>query len=184
MSWVLFHSAVVALYVLFATRDLGLAPFMLGLVFVAGGIGAIPGALLSVRVAQRFGVGPSTIGCWFVGAVTLLAIPLAGGTFVVPILAGAMLLGGVANTIANIQQWSLRQIVTPDELQGRVTASHRFLVYGAMPVGALLGGLLGDMIGARTAILLCAVGVLVSPFWAVFSPLRSLRIAPTAQSRS
>jgi predicted MFS family arabinose efflux permease len=102
----------------------------------------------------------------------------------VPILAGAMLLGGVANTIANIQQWSLRQIVTPDELQGRVTASHRFLVYGAMPVGALLGGLLGDMIGARTAILLCAVGVLVSPFWAVFSPLRSLRIAPTAQSRS
>lgn len=178
ITWVLFHSAIIALYVLYATRELGIDPFMLGLIFVAGGLGSIPGALLSVRVAERFGIGPATIGCWFLSAATLLAIPLAGGTFAVPVLAAAMLLGGITNTIANIQQWSLRQIVTPDELQGRVTASHRFLVYGAMPIGALLGGVLGDAIGLRTAILIGAVGVVASPLWSVFSPLLRLREAP------
>lgn len=177
----IFRTGIVALYVLYASRELGIDPFMLGLIFVAGGLGAIPGALLSSRVAERVGVGPAILGGWFVAAAAFLVIPLAVGPLAVLNLAAGVLLGGVAGAIANIQQWSLRQIVTPDELQGRVTASHRFLVYGAYPIGALLGGVLGDVIGLRVAILLCAIGVLASPLWAVFSPLRRLRNAPGAR---
>jgi MFS family permease len=175
-----FSKAIAALFVLYATRELVVSPLMLGLIFAAGGAGAIPGALLSAPVARRFGVGPTIIGVWFLNAATLLAIPLAAGPLSVPILAAGALLGGIAGTIVNVQQWSLRQIVTPDVLQGRVTASHRFLVYGAFPLGALLGGALGTAIGLRPAIALCALGALAAPLWVACSPLRHLREQPAS----
>jgi predicted MFS family arabinose efflux permease len=146
------------------------------------GIGAIPGALLSAPAARRFGVGRTIIGGWLIGAATWLLIPLATGPLAVPVLAATMLLGGVAGTVVNVQQWSLRQLVTPDALQGRVTASHRFLVYGAYPLGALLGGWLGAELGLRPAIAVCAVGALTAPLWVAFSPLRGLREQPTAST--
>jgi hypothetical protein len=81
------------------------------------------------------------------------------------------------DTVANIHQWSLRQVVTPDHLAGRVTAGHRFAVYGA---GALAGGALGTAMGLRPALLVCAVGALLSPLLALCSPLRQLRQQPTS----
>lgn len=174
-----FLQAITTLYIVYATRDLDISPFVLGLIFTAGGVGSIPGALLSTPVARRFGVGPAIVGGWFVYATTWLLVPLVTGWYAPAILAFGMLLGGVTLTIYNIQQWSLRQLVTPDELQGRVTASHRFLVYGAKPFGALLGGALGATIGLRPAITLCALAGLAAPLWLAFSPLRHLREQPT-----
>jgi MFS family permease len=176
----IFLKGIAAIFVLYATRELEISPVTLGVILAVGGIGAIPGALLSAPAAHRFGVGPTIIGGWLIGAETWLLIPLATGPLAVPVLAVSMLLVGVAGTIVNVQQWSLRQLVTPDELQGRVTASHRFLVYGAYPVGALLGGWLGTELGLRTAIAVCALGALTAPLWVAFSPLRRLREQPTA----
>jgi predicted MFS family arabinose efflux permease len=181
----LFHGGVTALYVLYATRDLGIGPLVLGLVFAAGGLGAIPGALLSERSARRFGTGPTIICGILLGQLTLLLIPLAGrfpAPATIATLAAAQVLGGIVNTIANVNQWSLRQAVTPDHLQGRVTASHRFLVYGTPPLGALLGGFFGAAIGLGPAILLCALGALLGPLWLVFSPLRHLREQPVDEA--
>ncbi len=174
----IFQKAIVALYVLYATEELGLAPVTLGLILAVGGVGAIPGALLSARVAGRLGVGPTIIVFWFLQGATWLLVPLTTGAFVVLVLAAQSLLYGVVGTIVNIQQWSLRQIVTPDELQGRVTAGHRFLVFGAFPVGALLGGTLGSLIGLRETLAICAVALVCSTAVVLFSPLRGLREAP------
>ena len=174
----IFMQAITTLYVLYATRELDISPFVLGLIFTVGGVGAIPGALLSAPAARRFGVGPAIIGGWFIYAATWLVVPLASGTLAALVLALGMLLGGTFLTIYNIQQWSLRQLVTPDALQGRVTASHRFLVYGAQPIGALLGGALGTAIGPRSAIAICALAGLAAPVWLAFSPLRNLREQP------
>ena len=176
----IFLKGIAAIFVLYTTRELQISPITLGVILAIGGIGAIPGALLSASAARRFGVGPTIIGGWLIGAATWLLIPLATGPLAVPVLAASMLLGGIAGTIVNVQQWSLRQLVTPDELQGRVTASHRFLVYGAYPLGALLGGWLGTELGLRPAIALCALGALGAPLWVAFSPLRRLREQPAA----
>jgi MFS family permease len=176
----IFLKGIAAIFVLYATRELEFSPVTLGVILAVGGIGAIPGALLSAPAAHRFGVGPTIIGGWLIGATTWLLIPLATGPLAAPVLAVSMLLVGVAGTIVNVQQWSLRQLVTPDELQGRVTASHRFLVYGAYPLGALLGGWLGAELGLRPAIAVCALGALTAPLWVAFSPLRRLREQPTA----
>jgi hypothetical protein len=97
---------------------------------------------------------------------------------VVAVLAVAKALEGITDTVANIHQWSLRQVVTPDRLAGRVTAGHRFIVYGASALGALAGGALGGAIGLRPALAVCAVGALLSPLPALVSPLRRLREQP------
>lgn len=87
-------------------------------------------------------------------------------------------LDGVAETVANIHQWTLRQAVTPDRLAGRVTAGHRFIVYGACALGAFASGALGSAIGVRAALLVFAIGIIVSPLLAQASALRGLRDQP------
>jgi MFS family permease len=181
-----FTSGFLALYVLYATRELGLGPATIGLIFAAGGVGAISGAMLARRAAAHFGVGPAIIGGWVLAAAGALLVPLAVGptVVVVVILALSKAFEGVTDTVANIHQWSLRQVVTPDHLAGRVTAGHRFAVYGAGAAGALVGGALGTALGLRPALFLCAVGALLSPLLAVFSPLRRLREQPVQDSLS
>jgi MFS family permease len=78
-TWNLFGSIVQAVLVLFATRELGLEPGALGLIFAVGGAGAVLGALLADRATRRFGTGPVIIGAAAIGAASWLLIPLAGG---------------------------------------------------------------------------------------------------------
>lgn len=171
-------SGVVALFVLYASRDLDIAPLVLGLIFAARGIGAVPGAMLSRPVAERYGVGRAiTIG-WVILTASWLVVPVVQGAIAAPVLALTALIGGIAGTILNVQQWSLRQIVTPDELQGRVTASHRFLVYGAEPLGALAGGAVATLIGLRPTIAIFASLALIAPVLIARSPVRALVSQP------
>jgi MFS family permease len=134
-----FADGVLALYILYATRSLHLSALEIGLIFAAGGIGAIPGAILADRLGQAVGVGRTIIGGYAMAGVAALLLPLAAGP---PVVIAAVLLlgkafGGRTETVANIHQWTLRQAVTPDRLSGRVTAGHRFIVYGACALGAL-----------------------------------------------
>jgi hypothetical protein len=87
-------------------------------------------------------------------------------------------IGGLTNPVYNINQVSLRQAITPDRLQGRMNASMRFLVWGTIPIGALLGGALGEVFGLWPTLLAMSVCSLLAPLWIVFSPVRSLRVQP------
>jgi hypothetical protein len=80
--------------------------------------------------------------------------------------------------IYNINQVSLRQAITPARLQGRMNASMRFMVWGTMPVGSLLGGLLGTLIGLRATLWVAAIGGSIAFLWVLLSPVRSLRTIP------
>lgn len=177
---VLFQNGVLAIYVLYATRRLGLSPLGIGLTFAAGGVGALPGAVLARWAGDRFGVGPAMIGGWVIGAVAGLLIPFAGGPelLVIATLAISKGLAALTSTVSNIHQWSLRQIVTPNHLAGRVTATQRFIIYGVGSVGSLLGGALSTVVGLRATIFICSGGVLLAPLWTLFSPLRHLREHP------
>jgi hypothetical protein len=70
--------------------------------------------------------------------------------------------------------------VTPDRLQGRVNASVRVFTRGAVPIGAFVGGALGQAVGLPTTVLVGALGVLLAFFWVALSPARSLRTLPAA----
>lgn len=176
----LFGNALVAVYVLYVTRELGIGPALLGLIFSMSGPGALLGALLAGRIATRFGLGATIIGAMIVGDVANLLIPLASGpTFsVVAMLMVPSFVAGVTGPVYNINQVSLRQAITPDRLQGRMNASVRFLVWGTIPIGALLGGALGEALGLRPTVLAMALCSMLAPLWIVFSPVRSLRMQP------
>lgn len=178
----IFLYATRAIYVLFATRELGLDPLQLGAVIAAGGIAAIPGGLLADWTARRIGFGPSIWGGWLVSGAAMFLVPLATPATAIPMLIAAQALAGLAQTIANVNQWSLRQAVMPQHLQGRVTASHRFLVYGTFPLGALLGGTMATLIGMRPALLVGVLGITLCPLWLLATPLRNLRAAPSEDS--
>src|SRR5918999_231434 len=160
--------------------EVGVSPALLGLIVASGGPGALLGALAAVPVARRLGVGPTIVGAQVLTGIACLAAPLAGGPIWIAaiVLAGGEFLLGLARTLFNITQLSLRQAITPDRLQGRVNATMRFMMWGVTPVGALAGGLLGSAIGLRQTLLLAAVGVLAAFAWVALSEVAHLRDQP------
>jgi len=84
-------------------------------------------------------------------------------------------LGNFGWVLYNVNAVSLRQAVTPLAMQGRVNATFSFLVSGMLPLGALAGGALGEVLGLRNAIVLAAVGSLLAVLWVAFSPVRGVR---------
>jgi Na+/melibiose symporter-like transporter len=174
----LFSSISFATLVLFATRDLRLDAIHLGIVFALANVGAMAGALLAGRMATRMGLGNTLMGAIFVGSLANLLVPVAVPATALPLLLVAMFVGTAGSTVYNINQVSLRQSITPDWLQGRMNASMRFLVWGVFPVGSLVGGALGTLIGVRAGIAVGAVGGLLTVLWLVFSPVRTLRAPP------
>lgn len=177
MGSALFGGGVMALFILFATRDLQLSAVIIGAIFAIGGICAVPGAIMADRIGRRFGTGRAIVWGWVIEAATWLVIPFAAGPvgLVVVMLGLSRAVEGCSGAVANIHQWTLRQTVTPDSLQGRVTASHRFLVYGSGAIGALAGGALGTVMDVRTAMLICAVGALAARLSAAGTSLRHYR---------
>jgi hypothetical protein len=82
----------------------------------------------------------------------------------VVLTAAAMVVFGFVITLANVISVSLRQLVTPDGMLGRVISVHRLLCWGALPVGAALAGLAGNSLGVRSSVAVCGVAVVVCPF--------------------
>lgn len=164
---------VIGLYVL---NELGLSPALWGIVISMGGVSSVLGALLAGPASRRFGPGLSIIAALGLAGASTLLIPLAGGPIIVAFafLAAAQV-GDAALTIYNINERSLRQTVTPDHLLGRANATLHFLSAGVALLGALIGGILGELLGLRTTIAVGAAITILGALWMCFTPVRSQR---------
>lgn len=168
-------------YGLYVLDQLGLPPALVGLITAAGGAAGLTGALLAERVPQRVGFGPTLVGALVVVPLATLLIPLADGPLpaVLTMLLAAQI-GDVALAIFSINELSLRQAVTPDHLLGRVNSCMRLIETGVGPVGALLGGALGALIGLRATMVVGAAGMLLAGVWLGLSQVRALRALPAS----
>jgi MFS family permease len=168
-----------SLYFLFATRELGLTAALLGPIIAIGGTSGLFGAFMTELLIRRFGFGRTLIGSAVTIGMAMLLIPLAHGSVAVccAFLIAAQL-GDLAWPVYTISARSLRQAVTPDRLLGRVNSSTHLLFHGVLPLGAIAGGALAQAIGVRQALLIGAIGVLLSTMWLVFSPVHRLRELP------
>jgi MFS family permease len=172
----LFGNFIGALYALYVIRQIGASPIFLGLLVATGGLSALLGAFMAERVVQRFGLGKTVgIGLFIYGASGLL-IPLAGGsvTFALLLLFLSQLLGDASVSIYFIAEVSLRQSLVPANLLGRTNATMQFLSQGVAPLGALLAGILGGVIGLRLTILIGVLGVMLAGTWLLLSPVRKV----------
>jgi MFS family permease len=175
-----FYKVIEVSLILYATRTLGVGVVLIGVLFAAEGAGGLIGSLLPTWALRRFGLGRTLVTSTGLMGASCLLLPLAGGPvwFVAALLAVGLFVLGLSSVVYRVQQISLRQVVTPSRLLGRMNASTRFLTWGVMPLGALSGGLLGDWTSPRVAVLIGALGCAVSFVWLFFSPVRALRVLP------
>jgi len=178
---ILFGRMFMAVYVLYMTRDLGLGAMGIGLVFATGGVGSFAGSVVAEPLARRFGPGPTMIGAQVAFGLTGMMVPLA---VLVPSWALAMIVASeFAQWMAILIYWvvaiSVRQAIVPDRVLGRVSATMRFLAGGAHPIGAVIGGALGGVIGVPLTLVVASFGMLLGFLWPLLSPVRGLSVMPT-----
>jgi len=154
-------TAWAAVFVLYAVEPgpMGLTSFEYGLVLTGGGIGGVLGTILAGTVDRRFGrrwsIGINIIG----NAVGFGAAALTANAWLVGL---AVLIGGLGGPMWGIAATSLQQRAVPDELRGRVSAVYRFIGFGALALGALLGGLLAELLGIRAVFAVTAALTLLT----------------------
>jgi MFS family permease len=174
-----FSNVSFAIIIVFLVRELGLSAGVVGLSLSLGSVGSLIAAFTATRISGRFGIGPTTIGVGLLwGPATLLIAFAPAGNEAIPFLVFSQLVLGFAIVVYNIVQVSYRQAICPPRLQGRMNSTMRFIVWGTIPLGGLVGGLLGSTIGLRETIAVGAVGSGLSFLWIVFSPQRHLREMP------
>lgn len=169
-----------AVLFLYMIRELGFEPTLVGLVLGVSGFASIAGAAFASRIGRRIGPGPAVVYGTLLFELGMLARPLAAPpaeVALVVLVVGQLVLGFGAQ-VYSVNQIGVRQQMTPDHLLGRVNASRRFIVFGIGPIGALIGGLLGEAIGLRPTLWVGGLIATLSFLWVFLSPVRRLREVP------
>jgi hypothetical protein len=147
-----------AVLVLFVKNETGRGAGAYGLLIALGAIGSVAGGL---AVSRLTGPGPRRAITICTAPVTALLLFAMAGSASYLAAALCLIVSGFVVTQQNVVAISLRQALIPAALIGRVTAVHRVICWGVLPLGALLSGLAGQVLGVRAAIGTCGAAVLL-----------------------
>lgn len=175
--WNLGNEVLILSITILVLRTYDLGPLALGLVLMAGGVGAATGSAMSARLTRAVGYGPGLITALAVGNTAPLAVRAftAGTPGRVVVLALTFLVSGLGIGVANSQAVTVRQLAVPEGLRGRVNAAYRFLSWGALAVGALTAGQLVAALGTHRAAVIGAAVMACATIPVVLSPVRRMR---------
>ena len=134
-----------AILILYLTRERGLGPAEIGFAFSIGSLGVLLAALVTGRITRRLGVGRTLVLMAIGFSLSGLPVAFAPDAVIFWAVALSGFLGGFCGVGWNINQVSLRQAITPPRMQGKMNATMRFIVWGTMPIGAIIGGALGGI---------------------------------------
>jgi len=162
------------LILVFGVRRLGLSAGQLGLVFSLGNVGWLLGALVARRVATALRLGPALFASALLGGLPFFVIPLATPHVAIPLIAGATAISALSIVVFNINAISLYQTHVPPRMLGRMNASRRWIVWGIIPLGSVLGGALASAIGLRTTLFVGAAFSTVASAALLAKPILSL----------
>jgi MFS family permease len=178
----LFNYCFAALFILYATVNLGVEPGILGLALGAGAVGSVIGAIVAGRIGRSFGIGRAYLLGLVLFPAPLILVPLAGGPpiAVLAFLFIAEFLGGLGVMILDINAGAMLLARTPDKIRGRSAGTFRFVNMGVRPIGAVIGGLLGAAIGIRETLFIVTIAQLTGVLWLIGSPILGLRDLPEA----
>lgn len=169
---------------IFVSRDIGLPTGWLGMIFALGALGSIAGASLAPQLGRRF--GPGRTMAWGLVLYTLgsACVPLMGsaGVVAVVLLVTQQIVGDAGHTLHDVHDRTLRQTAVPARLLARADAGIRSAGQLATLAGALIGGLLGDALGARSVLWLAVVAGGAAALVAAFTLARPARAQPMSPS--
>jgi hypothetical protein len=172
----LFGGMFNALLALFLTQELALPPAALGLMYAIGSASGLMAAVSAGKLTRGAGVGRVIVAAALAIGAGWLVVASAHGTPAAAFatIGAGILVAGAGNTLYNINTASLSQAIAPDRLLGRVNATKLFIGWGALPVGSLVGGFLGEAIGLRATVLVAGAGLASGFLWVALSPVRTL----------
>ena len=178
-----FHTLATTLEAILILRVLGLSPATLGIIFAVGSAGGLLGAIATPWITKRIGEGTAVSLSAVAMGLAVAAMPLAGmfPVAAIPLLIGGMFLMSFLVLVYNITQLTMRQRLTPPRLLGRMNASIRFVVWGVMPIGALLSGVLGTTIGIIPTMWIGTIGTVLGAGFVLFSPITRMKTLPSEQ---
>ena len=166
-------------FLLYVNQEVGFDPGILGMIFAVGGVSSFIGAMIAGRL-PRFGIGAIMVASLVLAAIGEAFVPLATAANAIGVLflVGQQIVADSALTVYDINQVSLRQAVAPAHVLGRVNASVRVIEFGAVLLGTVVAGYIGETVGLRETLWL---GVALSVLAAValaLSPVRAVRRIP------
>jgi MFS family permease len=174
----LFTFMVIALFMVYAVRELDVSAALIGLIFTVANVAGLAGAVVSNRVVRRFGLGRTIVATAILASLAWLTVPLAPKSYPIPVVIVGALTGPFFGTMFNLNQLSLRQAITPERLMGRMNSVVRFMYWGTMPVGSFAGGALATVIGIRSTLFVGIAGGTLAFVPLLFSSLAKLRAIP------
>lgn len=180
----LFSSIGGAAFMLFAINELQMTPALIGLAFSLGSVGGLVASLVAGPLSRRFGVGRVIVVTVALGGPFEFAVGLgsAGADALnLALIAAAGFAMGGSGTIYNINQVSLRQAITPEAMSGRMNATMRWFVWGTMPIGSIIGGIIGETLGVRAAILIGGAGATLAFVPLLFGPVWGIAVMPKSE---
>ncbi|MFC8223984.1 MFS transporter [Streptomyces sp. NPDC057362] len=173
-----FYAVASPLLVVLLVDELDQPQWAVGALMASGGIGGFVGATAAGKVSRWAGharvIWLSLAACMPCGFL----LPLSSGgwgqvLFVVP-----WFIVNCGLIIYNVAQVSFRQRICPPGMMSRMNATVRFLIWGVLPLGGLVGGALGEWAGVRLAVAVAVAGMALSAVWVLASPLRTMRDLP------
>lgn len=165
----------------FRENYLGFNTAAFGLLTAVGSVGGLLGAATTPKLIKIFGEGPLIVISAITSGLTALLVPLSwfvSREFTLPMLLVNTFMIAFTVLTYNITQVTARQRLCPEALLGRMNASIRFMVWGVMPIGALISGSLGEILGVVPTLVIGAVGGLLASSFVFFSPIRTMREMP------
>jgi MFS family permease len=175
----LFGNIGFAVFPVFAYRVLALTPQAVGTMGGLAGVGVLLGALTAGRIQKRLGVGRTIVATAVLfGPITVL-IPIAKPETAFWLLSISLFLGGLNGVVYNIAQVSLRQAITPEHFLGRMNATMRFLVWGTIPIGSVIGAALSEILSVQTTVWISAILSFFACVPVLLSSVRKVVTMPT-----
>ncbi len=172
-----FSGIAAAVEIVFLVREVHASPGVIGLLFSLGGLGGVLGAFAAGPIATRFGGARATL-IGIAGTVGGLLMPLTMSGGRLALFGVGFMIVSFFVVVYNVNQVSFRQRLCPDRLLGRMNATMRFVVWGVLPIGALIGGVLGTLVGLRPTLWIGVVGQVLAGGWLLASPMRTMRDFP------
>jgi MFS family permease len=174
VTWVnAFTFMVSAVVLVFASRTLGLSAGTIGLALGVGAVGGVAGALAAAPVARRIGTGRTIAVGALLFTLPMAGLALAGGSRLsaAAVLACVEAVSGFGVMLFDVNLNAVQAVVTPDAARGRVVGAFTTINYGIRPVGAMVGGLLADLVGVRPTLVIGGVGGALAVLWLLRTPL-------------
>jgi MFS family permease len=173
------RSMFYAVFFLFIYDQLKITPGTAGLVLGIGSTGFLIGALGAPKIVKKLGLGVTLALALFISGTGLLMVPITMYGLAAPTLAALWMLSNVGMPLYNINQVSLRQAITSNQVQGRMNATMRTITWSTWPVGALAGGILGAILGLPLTIMIAGLITTIPALFIIGSPVVKLSKIPS-----